>query len=123
MPPHHVKVPGPRGWRGWRGGGGPRGWVVWDPPPSAAELLKGALESRGPCRRAHTRGLVLARVILIFFCRFFMYWFLFLTFCMLRCRMSLKSMHTRSLLILSCAAEDTAHGPTARNTPNRPAAN
>ena len=20
MPPHHVKVPGPRGWRGWRGG-------------------------------------------------------------------------------------------------------
>ena len=19
MPPHHVKVPGPRGWRGWRG--------------------------------------------------------------------------------------------------------
>ena len=22
MPPHHVKVPGPRGWRGWRKGGG-----------------------------------------------------------------------------------------------------
>ena len=21
MPPHHIKVPGPRGWRGWRGGG------------------------------------------------------------------------------------------------------
>ena len=21
MPPHHVKVPGPRGWRGWRRGG------------------------------------------------------------------------------------------------------
>ena len=29
MPPHHVRVPGPRGWRGWSGGGGSESGVCW----------------------------------------------------------------------------------------------
>ena len=36
MPPHHIKVPGPRGWRGWRWGGCARAWGL-DPPSPAPQ--------------------------------------------------------------------------------------
>ena len=44
MPPHHVKVPGPRGWRwrGWR-------WEAGRPQGLVSGSGSGDCQTRGPC--------------------------------------------------------------------------